>query len=220
MSTLDWANILAGGQRPTGPRPIVKFFMALNENRDKSLAAGRPIYDEIPTISLRFPGGDETCRKIEPQDIQAYPEAYKAFQAGTEVPESGTPLAEWPPLTVSAVKELAHLGFRTVEQLAEAPDAVKPRLGTLGRFIKMAKDYLEAAKDPQLEAARVNSLLEVAEAKNAKLQEQIGLLISRIEALEGSKLDDGAPVAGDEAVDIGEVDAAPIKQRGRPRKVA
>jgi hypothetical protein len=54
-----------------------------------------------------------------------YPELYAAFKAGSEAVVSGTPLAEWPLMNGSTLRELQHLGFRTVEQLADANDEVR-----------------------------------------------------------------------------------------------
>jgi len=83
MATIDWNSIMGVGapkKRYSGAN--VKFFNAYNENREKSAQAGRPIFDEIPSISIQWPGGDETVRRIEPQDIAEYPASYAAFQAG------------------------------------------------------------------------------------------------------------------------------------------
>ena len=38
----------------------VKFFFAYNENVEKSRREGRPIFDEIPSISIQWAGGDQT----------------------------------------------------------------------------------------------------------------------------------------------------------------
>ena len=107
MPQIDWDQVRNGNsnkKRYSGAN--VKFFNAYNENRIKSLEAGRAIFDEIPSISIQWPGGDETVRKIEPQDIQEYPEKYAAFKAGEEPIESGTPLKEWPLMNGSTLREL------------------------------------------------------------------------------------------------------------------
>ena len=208
----------------------VRFFNSYNENKEKSLQAGRSIFDEIPSISIQYPGGDETVRKIEPQDVADYPELYAAYKAGSEAVVSGTPLAEWPLMNGSTLRELQHLGFRTVEQLAEAHDEIKRKLGPTGRFIKMAKDWLDAANSSQFNVVALKQQLEREQKRTAKLEEQVELLLQRVEGNEGTDLRPRRKEVirsievEDELLEEGsqdevfEEEVAP-KRRGRPRKV-
>lgn len=208
----------------------VRFFNSYNENKDKSLQAGRSIFDEIPSISIQYPGGDETVRKIEPQDTADYPELYAAFKIGSEVVVSGTPLAEWPLMNGSTLRELQHLGFKTVEQLADAHDELKRKLGPTGRFIKMAKDWLDAANSSQFSVVALKQQLEREQKRTAKLEEQVELLLQRVEGNEGTDLRPRRKEVirsievEDELLEEGsqdevlEEETAP-KRRGRPRKV-
>lgn len=208
----------------------VRFFNSYNENKEKSLQAGRAIFDEIPSISIQYPGGDETVRKIEPQDVADYPELYAAFKAGSEAVVSGTPLAEWPLMNGSTLRELQHLGFKTVEQLADAHDEVKRKLGPTGRFIKMAKDWLDAANSSQFNVVALKQQLEREQKRTAKLEEQVELLLQRVEGNEGTDLRPRrrevirSIEVEDELLEEGsqdevlEEEVAP-KRRGRPRKV-
>lgn len=209
----------------------VKFFNAYNENKEKSLAAGRAVFDEIPSISIQWPGGDETVRKIEPQDIAEYPEQYAAFKAGSEPITSGTPLSEWPLMNGSTLRELQHIGFKTVEQLSQANDELKRKLGPTGRFIKMAKDWLDAANSSQFEVVALKQQLEREQKRTAKLEEQVELLIQRVEGNEGIDLRPRRKEVirsvevedfVEEEVEIDEtpvVSELAVKRRGRPRKV-
>lgn len=233
MAQIDWNNLMNGQmqQRKRFHGANVRFFNAYNENKEKSLNAGRAIFDEIPSISIQYPGGDETVRKIEPQDVADYPELYAAFKAGSEVVVSGTPLAEWTLMNGSTLRELQHLGFKTVEQLAEANDEIKRRLGPTGRFIKMAKDWLEAANSTQFNVVALKQQLEREQKRTAKLEEQVELLLQRVEGNEGTDLRSRRKevirsIEVDESVEEGSQDEfeeevipeAP-KRRGRPRKV-
>jgi hypothetical protein len=224
MAQIDWQSIMNGQSQPkkrySGAN--VKFFNAVNENRMKTMQEGRPIFDEIPSISIQWPGGDETVRKIEPQDITEYPELYAAFQAGNQPVESGTPLQEWPPMTASAMRELHYLGFRTVEQLAAANDEIKRKIGPLSKFVKLAADWLEAAKSSQHDVVTLKQQLENESTRRKMLEEKVELLLQRIEANEGTDLRgmrkeviQSAPVVDD--LDVAD-DVAPAR-RGRPRKV-
>ena len=230
MAQIDWQSIMSGNSQPkkrySGAN--IKFFYAYNENREKSLKEGRPIFDEIPSISIQWPGMDETVRRIEPQDMQEYPELYARFKAGSEPVLEGTPLAEWPMMSGSAMRELQYLGFKTIEQLAVATDETKRKLGPLSKFVKLAKDWIDAAKSNQNEVVKLRQLLEREQERTRNLENKLELLLQRIEANEGidlrsqrkevihsfpvNDLEDGISTVVDEPI-------ASTKQRGRPRKV-
>lgn len=228
MAQIDWDTVMNGdGGKPKRryAGANVQFFYAYNENRQKSLDAGRPIFDEIPSISIQWPGMDTTVRKIEPQDIQEYPEKYAAFKAGSEPVEGGTPLVEWALLPGTVCRELQYMGFKTVEQLADASDEVRRKLGPTGRYLKMAKDWMESAKSSQADVVALKEELETEKRRTEKLREQVELLLQRVEANEGTDLrshrkevirsTEVEPV--DDFDDLDEEDAP--KRRGRPRKV-
>jgi hypothetical protein len=228
MAQVDWNAIMGVGQpkrRYAGAN--VKFFNAYNENKEKTLAQGRPIFDEIPSISIQWPGGDETVRRIEPHDIAEYSELYAAFTAGNQPVESGTPLAEWPLMNGSAMREFQHIGFRTVEQVASANDEVKRKLGPLGKFIKLAQDWLAAANSDQAQVTALKQQLDREQLRTARLEEQLELMMQRIEGLEGTdlrpqrrKVFQPEPDIEDNEDDfVNEEVVETPKRRGRPRKV-
>lgn len=227
MAQIDWQSIMSGNSQPkkrySGAN--VKFFYSYNENREKSLKEGRPIFDEIPSISIQWPGQDETVRRIEPQDMQEYPEKYARFMAGNEPVLEGTPLAEWPMMSGSAMRELQYLGFKTVEQLAAATDDVKRKLGPLSKFCKLAKEWLDAANSDQNAVVKLKQQLEAETKKRESLEHKLELLMQRVEANEGTDLRGSRramvdPVE-DELIEEGSQDDVqePAKRRGRPRKV-
>jgi len=218
MAQVDWASVMNGNSQPkkrySGAN--IKFFYAYNENREKSLLEGRPIFDEIPSISIQWPGGDETVRRIEQRDILEYPELYERFKAGSEPVTEGTPLAEWAMMSGSALRELNYLGFKTVEQLAAATDDVKRRIGPLSKLVTAAKDWLDAAGSDQNEVVKIKQQLEAETAKRLKLEEKMELLLQRIEANEGTDL---RPVRKQIAEEMeAPVVEEPVKKRGRPKK--
>jgi hypothetical protein len=224
MAQIDWQSIMSGNSQPkkrySGAN--VKFFYSYNENREKTAKEGRPIFDEIPSISIQWPGQDETVRRIEPQDMHDYPELYARFKAGSEPVIEGTPLAEWPMMSGSAMRELQYLGFKTVEQLAAATDDVKRKLGPLSKFVKLAKDWLDAANSTQNDVAKMKAQLEKAEAKAAALEHKLELFMQRVEANEGIDLRPQRKAFAEESMDDGfedEESEEPAKRRGRPRKV-
>jgi len=217
MAHIPWEQIMHGSQQNDKPfkGANVKFFNAYQENRLKSQDAGRPIYDEIPSISIQYPGMDETVRRIEPRDIEAYPELYKAFRSGSEPVQDGTPLQEWTLLPGTAMRELQYLGFKTVEQLAEANDDVKRRMGPLVQFVKRAKDWIEAANTPQNEIVAMRESLEKERARTFKLEEQLAILMQRIDSTEGNDFYTKRVVA---VSDTDQEVSGEQPKRGRPRK--
>lgn len=229
MPQIDWNTLMNGGapkKRYAGAN--VKFFNSYNENRQKSLDAGRPIFDEIPSISIQWPGGDETVRRVEPQDVAEYPEKWAAFQAGNQPIESGTPLAEWPPLPGSTLRELQHLGFQTVEQLAQANDDIKRRLGPTSKFVSMAKDWLDASTSTPAQVASLKAQLDREQRRTAKLEQQVELLLQRIEGTEGTDLRPKRISFAQDVEEVDDVEEAEVepeveseapRRRGRPRKV-
>lgn len=235
MPQVDWNAIMTGQTQPRKryQGANVKFFYAYNENEQKSLEAGRPIFDEIPSISIQWPGHDETVRRIEPQDIQEYPEAYARFKAGSDPVSDGTPLAEWPMMTGSAMREFQYLGFKTVEQLAQATDEAQRKMGPLSKFAKLAKEWLDAAQSSQNNVVKLKQLLDQEINKRHRLEEKLEFLMQRIEASEGTDLRDErrtmAPLKTNPVftnstedlsdLDLDDVEEPVVKRRGRPRKI-
>ena len=222
MRDIDFNEIMYGPDPRKKPfhGANVRFFNDPIQNKAKSEAAGRPVFDDIPSISIQYPGMDETVRRVEPRDIQAYEEEWKAFQAGNEPVQSGLPLVEWAMVTGSVVKELHYLGFKTVEQLAAANDEVRRKLGPLGNLVKKAQDYIDAAATPQAEVVNLRESLEREKKRTSKLEEMVNLLLSRINSTEGNNLSVGKVVA-ESVLDEEEIDqTTEAPRRGRPRKLA
>jgi hypothetical protein len=191
MPQVDWNSIMNGNGQPKSRWSgcNVKFMNVVRKNEAKSQQAGRDIYDEIPSISMQWPGGDETVRALEEKDKVEHPQLWAAFTAGTGPVQSGMPLKEWTRVTASAIHELAYLGFRTVEQLAEANDEVKRRMGPLSKFVKEAQEWLSAANSGQSQVVALREALEREKNRGDRLENQIELLMQRIEANEGNRFE-------------------------------
>jgi predicted nucleic acid-binding Zn-ribbon protein len=154
--------------------------------------------------------------------MQEYPELYARFKAGSEPVLEGTPLAEWPMMSGSAMRELQYLGFKTVEQLSVATDDVKRKLGPLSKFAKLAKEWLDAASSDQNAVVKLKQQLELETKKRESLEHKLELLMQRVEANEGTDLRPARRAMAEELVeedvDLDESTDEP-KRRGRPRKV-
>lgn len=169
----------------------IEFFMDLILDVRESEAKGRPIYREVESIRVKFPGTDETVVAVEERHKEHYPDKYKAFKEGQTQPEEGTALEAWAMISRPIVMELKHFGFRTIEQLAGATDETRRKLGPLGQWIKKAKDYMKAVESGPNLVVSLQQVNEQLEAKIKKYQDQIELLIRRVESLEGNRFDGG-----------------------------
>lgn len=219
MPQLDINEIMYGADPRKKPYhgANVRFFYEDRQNQRKTEEAGRPIFDQIASISIQWPGGDITVRAVEPRDKAAYKDEWDSFQAGNEPVQHGLPLTEWALIPGSVVKELKYLGFHTVEQLAAASDEAKRKLGPIGNLIKKAADYLESANCSQAEIVNMRESLEREKRRTAKLEETLEILLQRINANEGNNLSYKKDVA--DSIDDSEEIEEQTPRRGRPRKV-
>jgi hypothetical protein len=98
----------------------------------------------------------------------------------------------------------------------------------LSKFVKLAKDWLDAANSDQNEVVKLKQLLEREQARTSALEHKLELFMQRVEANEGIDLratrKEVIRSVPDEALEEGiieaqdELDSSP-KTRGRPRKV-
>lgn len=101
--------------------------------------------------------------------VKAYKEAYSAWKEGREIPENGTPIRTWPPLSPAQVRLLLDLRVRTVEDLAQLNDEGLSRLGMGARSLKQkAVDWLETSKDSGKLVEELNEL----RLRNKELEER------------------------------------------------
>lgn len=124
-----------------------RFYVKAVENAFRSQEAGRPIFDEKEYIHITIAGQkSEVDRKVTEEDRQRFPREYAAFKANAAEVLNGTPLSEWPALTVTQIAEFNALNIRTVEALANIDDVAIGKIGTGGRTIRdRAKAWLEQA---------------------------------------------------------------------------
>jgi hypothetical protein len=149
---------------------------------------GRPIFADKEFVRI-FISGDkhtEVYREVTDNDKQRFSQAYKRFKEGAAAREqlTGTPLAQWPYLKPSQIKELEAVNIYTVEQLAALSDTVKQKIG-------MGSNELVAAARAYLATAENSSAASAFAAENerlkdevTRLQEQMREMASRFEALE------------------------------------
>ena len=128
---------------------LVKFVNHPEYQEFQSLAAGRPIYKDIPHIEIVIPGGKDTIfRPVQDKDKQRFPREWEAFTRGEKEPIFGTPLKQWPLLKPSQIAVFHAIGIETVEQFAASDDEILSTIGMGARDLQQrARDFLSLAND-------------------------------------------------------------------------
>lgn len=150
------------------------FYNGTMRNDTKSAEAGRPIFDDVEMVRIRWagntknefhaPANDRSDRPIvDPatndkywpkwKDHPDFSDAYEAFKKGQAIASNGTPLEEWPTLSTAKRAELKAINIMTVDQLANLDAGGMKRLGIEGPKLKeQAKAYLDRAAGAAVDA--------------------------------------------------------------------
>lgn len=162
-------------------RLFVEFFRRPVLSNAKSADAGRPIFDEFDFIRIIVPGNRNSTveRKVGPEDKMRFPKQYERYQQGLSQKHTGTPLSQWPQMTVSTIANLNALNIFSVEQLAELSDDNATQIMGSHQLRRQAAAFIALAKD----AAVNNKLMEELN----KRDEEINLLKSQMSQLLTSK---------------------------------
>lgn len=148
------------------------------QHNGKSEEAGRPIFEDREFVEIHIAGDNKSVvvKKVDDAIIGRWPEQYKAFKADKEAPLDGTPINEWPAITVSKAAELRAINIKTVESLAELKDTGIQRIGMGGReLVKKAQAFLKASKS--------TAAAQKFAAENVKLHDEIDMLKAQIKEL-------------------------------------
>ena len=142
---------------------IPLFKIHTTENKAKSKEAGRPIFDDMEVVEVRFAGdrnkisvfpAHAVCGQVQDDDgdyrsmtyAERWPEQYKRFKAKQTQVAEGTPVDELPFLTQAKRSELKALSIYTAEALASLDGQPLKNLGQGGRELKnQAQAYLDRA---------------------------------------------------------------------------
>lgn len=142
---------------------VPRFYIHTTENKAKSKDAGRPIFDDMEAVEVRFAANRQTvsvfpahaiCGQIKDEDgdfrpmtyAERWPEQYKRFKAKQQQVAEGTPVDELPFLTQAKRSELKALSIYTAEALAALDGQELKNLGQGGRELKnQAQAYLDKA---------------------------------------------------------------------------
>jgi hypothetical protein len=125
----------------------VEFFRRPVFNSGKSNEAGRPVYDEADFVMIYVSRNASHVQKVDNEIKNRFATRWARYQAGLDQAQTGTPLEQWPAMSVSMVANMKAMKIFTVEQLADLDDNRAQEF--MGNFDlrKKAKAWLELARD-------------------------------------------------------------------------
>ena len=183
--------------------PFVRFeYQEHGRDVEKSKEAGRPIPFIKPMVIVMQRGSKDEWVGIAdewlaekhkaasegtypPQWVDQFKRQYEAFLKGDELPLEGTPIKTWSAVTREQVIRLIAANIRTVEELAETPDAaLMTQIGLDGRVLRdTARAFIAEGKAAGGAAVKIAALEEAnrgkddiikrLEARLAAVEEQI-----------------------------------------------
>ena len=141
----------AGNGRYQGDEVLlVKFFTNAKLNHNKTRDEGRPIYTDVPYISIMQPGNKDSIviRPATSIDRNRFPEHFRKFEAReSQEANEGMPLEEWTGITRSQCAELRFFNILTVEQLSNVTDSNAQNMMGINMLKTRAIAYIKAAKE-------------------------------------------------------------------------
>lgn len=175
---------------------VPRFFIHTTHNKAKSKEAGRPIYDDMECVEVRFAGNRQTvsvfpahtiCGEAQDEEGDSRPityaerwaDQYKRFKAKEQQVAAGTPVDELPFLTQAKRSELKALSIYTAEALAALDGKELSNLGQGGRELKnQAQAYLDNASgsaDVLRMAAEIEALQQTVRELSGNAQAVTGV---------------------------------------------
>jgi len=158
-------------ERAADDKLFVRFYTKALRNEEKSLEAGRAIFEEQVFINIKIPGdkNNDVNRVAFPEDIQRFPGHYERFRKGQEQ-VIGTPLNAVPFLNDAQVEEYKALYIRTVEQLAALSDVQASKIFGSVAHKQEAQKFLDSFKSADSLRAEFQKKFEEQQAQIAALQ--------------------------------------------------
>jgi hypothetical protein len=167
----------------------VTFYKRSMEQKDESIAAGRPIFKEFDFVRICVPGDNLTEIDTYANDShrQRFPRQWAHYQnqVGNQEQIIGTPIEQWPLVTRSQADELKGIKFRTVEDVANCSDQQLQRIGMIAgmsphSFREKAKAFLNLASD-SAEVAQREEELQALKEENAKIKAETDAKLSKMQ---------------------------------------
>lgn len=174
---------------------------------------GRPIYHSMPFVQIRIPADPRSVvdERVNEDHKKRWPAAWAKYEGKETGLVDGTPIDQFPLLTVTDVATLKHCGIFTVEQLANVSDGNLGNLGPGGlKLRERAAQYLKGPDDTEKDLRAKIQRLETA---NSDLQAKLHQLMATIEGIEDTESED-------DYVPSEQIAGNVPRRRGRPRKYA
>jgi hypothetical protein len=152
-------------------RPL--FRMEAKQNKAKTITEGRPIFDQIPFVTIISPGDNKNVpdTKVLEEHRQRWPKQWEAFEKGLEQPINGTPINQWPILNNAQVAELKALNIYTIEDVASLSDGGTQQVTGLMTLKQQAQAHLATSKDDGVIYEALDKVEKLTEQMEAMLQE-------------------------------------------------
>jgi hypothetical protein len=185
-------------QRAAGDAALVPLFRNLAvPNRGKSAAEGRPIFDDMVVVDIRYPGSPNygtypaaqmshwiddpyTGEQRALSYAERFPRQYQQFLEHAEQTKSGTPLDFAGFLTEGKRSELRAQNIYTIEVLAAIEGTELKNLGPGGRDYKnKAQEYLDNSKS-NIPNTQLQAEMEAMRARQQILEEDNAVMKQRL----------------------------------------
>lgn len=180
------------GAHDPDARLHVVFYEKEMQDAYRSEKEGRPIFFMVDKVKITVPGNQLNNMDdfVNDSHKQRFPRQWQHYLNNKKADSEaiiGTPLAEWPRISRAQAEELKYLGFRSVENIANASDAQLQSLGMKAgmqphafrelaqRFLATANQEAAANKDAERAAAAEAREAETAKAL-AEMREQLAAL--------------------------------------------
>jgi hypothetical protein len=171
-------------------RLAVKFYKRPVKLENESIEQGRPIFQEFDFIKILVPG--DALTEIDTYVTEGHKTRFPIQWAnymnrqGSEQSFSGTPITEWPQISVSQAEELKGIKFHTVESVANASDQQLQRIGMIAgmsphNFRERAKTFLNLASESADISKREEELTQLRE-ENAKIKAETDAKLAEMQS--------------------------------------
>jgi hypothetical protein len=171
-------------------RLAVKFYKRPVKLEDESIAQGRPIFQEFDFIKILVPGDalTEIDTYVSEGHKTRFPIQWANYmnRQGSEIGFSGTPITEWPQISVSQAEELKGIKFHTVESIAHASDQQLQKIGMIAgmsphNFRERAKTFLNLASESADISKREEEITQLRE-ENAKIKAETDAKLAEMQS--------------------------------------
>ena len=190
-ATLDHAlDFEQGQQAEADKRLFVTFFRDALKHEQKSIEAGRPIFEEHDFIKIIAPGSrDSIVARVRPGDqyTHRFGQQYARFKANQDQSVSGTPLTMLPWMSTAQIAEFNAVGCKTVEQLVGMPDQLSQKFMGHHQIKQRCQTFLEAATSAA-PALKLQAELERRDEQIAELKATVDAMVAAQKAQTSAKV--------------------------------